>query len=174
MKYAIINTETTGLEFGFHEICGISLLHIDPEELVVKNKFTSGVRPRYPKRASSESLKVNGFTVEKLMSSPPVVVSPDTKIEDAIKLMGAKKIRRLPGVRNGKLIGMATERDLLQISPLLLDVVRELAAVTQMRESQYPRKRFSSGKCEDCGMLSGMLTEINGRLLCESCSEAYK
>jgi len=90
------------------------------------------------------------------------------------KIMGKKRIRRLPVVKEGRLIGMVTERDLLQISPLLLDVVRELASITRARESIYKRKEFSSGKCEDCGMFSDKLIETNGRLMCESCAEAYK
>jgi CBS-domain-containing membrane protein len=103
-----------------------------------------------------------------------VTVAPETRIEDAIKIMGAKRIRRLPVVKDGKLIGMVTERDLLQISPLLLDVVRELASISRARESLYRKREFSSAKCEDCGMFSDKLIEVNGRLICESCAEAYK
>ncbi len=126
------------------------------------------------RKVVAEGKNPSKIMVEEIMSFPPVTVTPETRVEDAIKIMGEKKIRRLPVVKDGKLVGMATERDLLQISPLLLDVVRELASITHARESLYKRREFTSAKCEDCGMFSDKLIEINGRLICESCAETYK
>lgn len=114
------------------------------------------------------------ISVEEIMSCPPVTISPEAKIEEAIKIMGANKIRRLPVVENEKLVGMVTQRDLLQISPMLLDVVRELASITGSGENSYRKQVFLHGKCEGCGMLSDRLVEVDGRLLCESCTESYK
>ncbi|MFN8488733.1 MAG: CBS domain-containing protein [Caldilineaceae bacterium] len=52
------------------------------------------------------------------MSSPALTITPDTPFQDALKLMHERKIRRLPVVdRNGKLIGIVSERDLLHAAP---------------------------------------------------------
>ncbi len=126
------------------------------------------------RKVVAEGKHPSEITVGDIMSSPPIVTSPDTKIEEIIKIMGANKIRRLPVVKNGKLVGMATGRDLLQISPMLLDVARELAPIMQSRETSYRKQRFLSGKCEGCGMLSDKLAEIDGHLFCESCAESYR
>lgn len=111
------------------------------------------------------------ITVEKVMSSPPITISPDDEVKDAIKTMGKYKIRRLPVVENERLVGMVTERDIMQFSPLLLDILEEWAEVTKERLSYRRERKYISGKCEECGMLSDRLIDVNGRLLCESCAE---
>ncbi|MFQ5578178.1 MAG: CBS domain-containing protein [Anaerolineae bacterium] len=56
--------------------------------------------------------------VEKHMSSPVVTVPPDLPFQDALKLMQERKFRRLPVVnKQGKLVGIISERDLLYASP---------------------------------------------------------
>jgi len=109
--------------------------------------------------------------VDEIMSSPTITISPDEKIENAVKIMGEKKIRRLPVVENGKLIGMVTERDIMQFSPLLLNIIEEWAEITKKRLEYKGKDKYISGKCEECGMLSRRLSYVNGRLLCESCCE---
>jgi CBS domain-containing protein len=52
--------------------------------------------------------------VSELMSAPVVVAHPDTEVVGAFELMNASRIRRVPIVRSGKLIGIVTERDLLR------------------------------------------------------------
>ena len=51
------------------------------------------------------------------MTHPVVTVSPDTPITDALKLMRQEKIRRMPVVQNGKLVGIVSDKDLLNASP---------------------------------------------------------
>jgi acetoin utilization protein AcuB len=52
------------------------------------------------------------------MSEPAVTITPDTLFEDALKLMRDHQFRRLPVVnREGKLVGIVSERDLLHAAP---------------------------------------------------------
>jgi acetoin utilization protein AcuB len=51
------------------------------------------------------------------MSHPVITVSPDTPIQEALKLMRSQNISRTPVVENGKMIGIVTENDLLNASP---------------------------------------------------------
>jgi CBS domain-containing protein len=111
------------------------------------------------------------IAVEEVMSSPPITISPDANIEEAVKIMGKYKIRRLPVVENGKLVGMVTERDIMQVSPLIMDIIEEWAEINRQRLAYRKEKKFMSGKCEECGMLSQRLLNVDGRLLCESCAE---
>jgi len=113
-------------------------------------------------------------SVDQIMSQPPITIAPDENMIEAIRIMSDKKIRRLPVVENGKLVGMVTERDLLRISPLLLDVAREMASISGGREAMQPREISLPGKCEGCGMLSDRLVEIDGRLFCESCADTQQ
>jgi CBS domain-containing protein len=47
-----------------------------------------------------------------LMSAPPITVTPDGQVIDAFELMNQKRIRRLPVVEGGRLVGIVTEGDL--------------------------------------------------------------
>lgn len=52
------------------------------------------------------------------MSSPAMTVMPDTSFPDALKLMREHRFRRLPVVdKQGLLVGIVSERDLLYASP---------------------------------------------------------
>jgi acetoin utilization protein AcuB len=56
--------------------------------------------------------------VRERMTANPIVVTPDTSFEDALQLLREKKIRRLPVVdKNGNLVGIVVEKDLLYASP---------------------------------------------------------
>jgi acetoin utilization protein AcuB len=52
------------------------------------------------------------------MSHPVITVHPDTSLQDALHLMHTEHIRLLPVVeKKGNLVGIVTERDLIQASP---------------------------------------------------------
>lgn len=52
------------------------------------------------------------------MSRHPITIAPDVGIEEALKVMREKKIRRLPVLdRQGTLVGIVSEKDLLLASP---------------------------------------------------------
>lgn len=55
--------------------------------------------------------------VKDWMTSDPVVVSPDTPILEAQRIMTQRRIRRLPVVKGGKLVGIVTYRDIIEASP---------------------------------------------------------
>lgn len=56
--------------------------------------------------------------VRETMTPDPVVVHPDTSFGDAMELLRAKRIRRLPVVDDkGALVGIVVEKDLLKAAP---------------------------------------------------------
>jgi CBS domain-containing protein len=48
-----------------------------------------------------------------LMTAKPVTISPDADISEAARLLVTRKIRRLPVVENGKLVGLLSVADLI-------------------------------------------------------------
>lgn len=55
--------------------------------------------------------------VSERMSHPVITVAPDTPIMDALRLMESEHIRRAPVVKDGKLVGIVAQKDLLNASP---------------------------------------------------------
>ncbi len=51
------------------------------------------------------------------MSHPVITVSPDTPVHDALAMFRKENIRRAPVVKNGKMLGIVSESDLLNASP---------------------------------------------------------
>lgn len=51
-------------------------------------------------------------SVEEVMSKDVTTITPDTTVEEAAKLMAKQKIRRLPVVENGELVGVVAIADL--------------------------------------------------------------
>lgn len=57
----------------------------------------------------------SGFkdAVSKLMSSPVISMTPDMKLDEALKIIDTKKFRKYPVVENGRLVGLVTKRDVV-------------------------------------------------------------
>jgi acetoin utilization protein AcuB len=51
------------------------------------------------------------------MSHPVITISPDLPIVDALNLMKRERIRRAPVVKEGNLVGIVSDKDLLNASP---------------------------------------------------------
>ncbi|MCK4452373.1 MAG: CBS domain-containing protein [Anaerolineae bacterium] len=56
--------------------------------------------------------------VHERMSKHPITIAEDAPINEAMKLMRAEKVRRLPVLnKKGELVGIVSEKDLLYVSP---------------------------------------------------------
>jgi acetoin utilization protein AcuB len=55
--------------------------------------------------------------VKERMSSPVITVEPSMPIMQALDLMKQQRIRRMPVVKDGKMIGIVSDKDLLNASP---------------------------------------------------------
>ncbi len=55
--------------------------------------------------------------VGELMSHPVISLSPDMPIHDALNLFKQERIRRAPVVKDGKLVGIVSDKDLLNATP---------------------------------------------------------
>src|SRR5574344_598214 len=51
------------------------------------------------------------------MTKNPITVQPGTKIDEAAALMKKNKVRRLPVVDEGKLVGFISDKDIMRVSP---------------------------------------------------------
>ena len=51
--------------------------------------------------------------VSKIMSSPVLSMNPNTKLDEALKIIDTKNFRRYPVVDNKKLVGLVTKKDIV-------------------------------------------------------------
>lgn len=73
------------------------------------------------------------------MTPNPIVIDPEVSILDALHIMKENKVRRLPVVAHGKLVGIVTERDLrespsLKATSLSIYELNYLLAKTPVKE----------------------------------------
>lgn len=78
------------------------------------------------KRVVDKGRNPEEIRVGEVMSKPPITISPDADLETAITLMFKHKIKKLPVVENGKLVGLVTFTDLVRIQPALIQTIKRL------------------------------------------------
>lgn len=81
------------------------------------------------KRVVSKSRDPAVTKVSEIMSKPLIVGGPDMYVEDAARLMFKRNIKKLPVMKNGRLIGLVTLSDVARVAniePQIVKVVDEL------------------------------------------------
>jgi len=63
-----------------------------------------------------------------VMSKPLTVANPETSLENAVKLMLEKGVKKLPVVRAKKLVGLITMTDVASAYPGMVKFIKELSA----------------------------------------------
>jgi len=66
-----------------------------------------------PGRSASDYVQTHGRYIEEVMTADPIVVEADTPLEEVVGIMERRRIKRVPVVRDGVLIGIVTRSDLL-------------------------------------------------------------
>lgn len=117
----------------------------------------------------AKNLKPSEVEVGVIMSSPLKHVRPEMTLKQASRLMVKNNIRRLPVIQDGKLVGIITDKDILAISPEMLEILEELSRINSSEHTK--RESLDRGTCEVCGDYMVSLTEVDGAYVCESCKE---
>jgi CBS domain-containing protein len=67
-----------------------------------------------PERDARDFIKTHGLNAKDVLSKPVHTVKADADLADAARLMEKNRIKRLPVVTDGKLVGLITRADLLR------------------------------------------------------------
>lgn len=92
------------------------------------------------KRVLEQGKPPKTIKVGEIMSKPIIYGSPRMELEDAARLMFTNKVKKLPIIQNGELVGLITLTDLARTSHLDQKMMH---VISELRESGWlPPKRM--------------------------------
>jgi len=117
----------------------------------------------------AKNVKPGSIKLEQLMSKPLITTRSSDDINDAVRMMAQKKIRRLPVIDDGALVGIITDADVIQASSEINQILDNL--IQMNRENVLDRRDVivTQGECEECEEFSEDLRQEEGRLKCPRC-----
>jgi len=123
------------------------------------------------KRVLAKNAKASKLSAKEVMTSPLITVDPDATLSNVAERMSDLKIRRLGVIYKGNLAGIISSRDVLAITPELIEIIQERAKIEAAPAMEEATKEYAplAGYCDSCGLWSGALEEVEGSFLCEDC-----
>jgi len=68
-------------------------------------------------------------TAEEIMAKNVITIEPDKNIEEAVELMVKNRIKKLPVVKDDKLIGIVTASDIIVVESKLIESIASLVSI---------------------------------------------
>jgi CBS domain-containing protein len=110
---------------------------------------TQHKRPRWieffmgPGQTADEYVHTHGRKVADVMTPTPIMITEDTRLDEIVSLMEQRSVKRLPVVRQGRVVGIVSRANLLHA---LASVVRELpgSATTDVTLREQIVSEFSN------------------------------
>lgn len=119
-------------------------------------------------RVAAKNLKAREVSAKSIMSSPPVMIRAAADIKTAASILQKESIGRLIVMDDGKMVGMISDKDIVSITPALIEIITEKTRITRGR-SPFT-ETSTTGSCEKCLQWSTSLKRIDGKFLCRECS----
>lgn len=125
-------------------------------------------------RVVAKNLQPGEVKAKEIMSSPLVTISSEKTVSDAAREMSRLNIRRLGVMYKGELVGIISSKDILAVTPELIEIIQEKARIENQSMMEEHEGFSSAGYCDSCGEWSDDLREVEGSFLCEECREMRK
>ncbi len=113
----------------------------------------------------SSDLKPSEVTAESVMVTDLITIGPSADMLDAMRRMIDNDIGHLPVIENGKLVGIVTVQDVLEVTPQILEIIPEHAEIESSEES------IEESVCEICGEARKPLIQYEDKWICEECRD---
>jgi len=88
------------------------------------------------KRIMLQKRDIAKTRVGNIMSAPLIATTPETDIRDAVRLMNERRIKKLPVVQEGELIGLVSLTDVMRSLAYFEHVISSLCARCQLGKQQ--------------------------------------
>ncbi len=123
-------------------------------------------------RVLAKNAQPSKLTAKQVMTSPLITVDPDETLSEAARRMSRLNIRRLGVMYKGNLVGVISSKDILAITPELIETIQEKARIQGEVEAQEAQPL--AGYCDQCGRWSDALSEVEGNFVCEECEAEFR
>jgi len=118
-------------------------------------------------RVVAKDIQPSKITAKDIMSAPLVTIEAEKTITEAARRMSLLNIRRLGVMHKGNLAGIISSKDILSVTPELIEIIQERARITTQEEEE--ENPLTAGYCDNCSRWSDDLKEVEGRFLCDEC-----
>jgi CBS domain-containing protein len=136
----------------------------EPVDMVTESDVTTTVANGKDPR----NVKISDFKKMKAKKRKKLItVKPTDNVLDVTRLMVKNGVKRVPVVDKGKLVGIVADKEILIISPELIEIMSEKlkSKISNVAEPD----QIISGFCESCGGYSDFLRQDGGRWACREC-----
>ncbi len=96
-------------------------------------------------------------------------IESEESITEAARQLRKHNIKRLGVVYKNRLVGIISSSDVIAVTPDLVDVVSEKAAIIRGELGITRSPGNVSGYCDECGEWSDLLQHDEGTFICEVC-----
>jgi CBS domain-containing protein len=96
-------------------------------------------------------------------------IESEESITEAARQLRKHSIKRLGVVYKNRLVGIISSSDVIAVTPDLVDVVSEKAAIIRGELGITRPAGNVSGYCDECGEWSDLLQHDEGTFICEVC-----
>lgn len=80
-------------------------------------------------RVLAESRNPETTRIADIVSRPLVIAEPDMDLEEAARLMFKMKVKKLPVVSDGRLVGLVTLTDIARFQPQIIKILKKIQAL---------------------------------------------
>lgn len=121
-----------------------------------------------------DGLNADDTTIDQIMQRPPSTLPPETGIAEAAAVLADATTDHVFVGRNGDLMGILSENDLITAVTAMLTTDRDeefddYAGEQEVSDDAHSEMSSSQSVCEICGTLKADLAAVDGQLVCSDC-----
>ncbi|MFQ6009931.1 MAG: cyclic nucleotide-binding/CBS domain-containing protein [Candidatus Aenigmatarchaeota archaeon] len=138
--------------------------------VIIEGKKPVGIATRedITNKVAAENKQPSEVLVKDIMTSPVITAASDEDLADVARRMNQFGYERMPVKYLDKLVGFISVRDILRVSPGLLELMKE--SLEDIVPEGFEAE-FNAGDCELCGNFDEQLRNVNDRWVCAACQD---
>lgn len=119
----------------------------------------------------SKDIKSSTVKLKDIMTTPLITASTNDRLSDIAKKMATERIKRIPVIDGGELVGIVADVNVISVSSEMNSILAEVIEINVRGETIGIESEMGQGICEKCGTFSYYMEMIGGLMVCESCKE---